>query len=193
MCKLFHLALSFLPQAVRPQKIPWRHLQPPPAPLQEWRPHRIVASTRNSALLAHHQQRGREDSWEPHSGGAGARLGPLGSEAGGWAGGRAGRRLLEKLLRAWSSGQGRSRTSPPPWMDWVSRPEEGGKKEVKTVGERRGGEKGAGRARGSRVAGTLRSLTFSGSIVLAGWFLGGEAVREKRQSSQVCWEQQGWG
>lgn len=78
-------------------------------------------------------------------------------------------------------------------MDWVSQPEEDGKEEVKTVGERRGSEKGAGRARGSRVAGTLRSLTFSGSIVLAGWFLGGEAVREKRQSSQVCWEQQGWG
>ena len=78
-------------------------------------------------------------------------------------------------------------------MDRVSQPEEDGKEEVKSVGERRGSEKGTGRAEGSRVAGTLRSLTFSGSIVLARWFLGGEAMREKRRSSQVCWEQQGWG
>ena len=48
-------------------------------------------------------------------------------------------------------------------MDRVSRPEEDGKEEVKSVGERRGSEKGTGRAEGSRVAGTLRSLTFSGS------------------------------
>ena len=78
-------------------------------------------------------------------------------------------------------------------MDRVSQPEEDGKEEVKTVGERKGREKGPGRAGGSRVAGTLRSLTFAGSVVLAGWFLEGETVREKKQSGQVCWEQQGRG
>ena len=71
-------------------------------------------------------------------------------------------------------------------MDRVSQPEEDGKEEVKTVGERKGREKGPGRAGGSRVAGTLRSLTFAGSVVLAGWFLEGETVRgEKAERSGV--------
>lgn len=96
-------------------------------------------------------------------------------------------------------------------MGRVWRPEED-EEEEKTVGEKRGGEKssgskvsptqGEGRSGVSGVPGTLRSLTISGRIGLAGCVLGGgEAVGEKRQSSEVSWEQhwaegsvgQNWG